>query len=147
MLKQIQDELFCVGQKAVILRKNEVLVLHDPMPPPGAIDLPGGKIQAGERDFEKSLQREVYEETNLKIKVGRPFYTSFWEFPKGSNHRNQGKKIFLLFYSCIYVSGEVKISSEHDWLKWVNKRNYMNIFIKKNNIFYALTEYFMMIEA
>jgi len=78
-----QDELFCVGQKAVILKNNEVLILHDPVPPPGVIDLPGGKIQTGERDFIKSLQREVFEETNLKIKVGRPFYTSFWEFPKG----------------------------------------------------------------
>ena len=112
-----QDELFCVGQKAVILKNNEVLILHDPMPPPGAIDLPGGKIQMGEKDFVKSLKREVYEETNLKIKIGRPFYTSFWEFPKGSNHRNQGKKIFLLFYLCKFISGQVKISSEHDWFK------------------------------
>ena len=139
-----KDERFCVGQKALILKNDEVLVLHDPMPLPGAVDLPGGKIQIGERDFEKSLQREVYEETNLCIKVGRPFYTSFWEFPKGSDHRNQGKKIFLLFYSCIYKNGEVKISSEHDWFRWINKRNFMNVFTKKNNIFYALTKYFKM---
>lgn len=142
-----QDELFCVGQKAIILKNNEVLVLHDPMPPPGNIDLPGGKIQAGERDFVKSLQREVFEETKLRIKVGKPFFTSYWEFPKGSNHRNQGKKIFLLFYTCEYVSGKVKISSEHDWFKWVNKNSYKKIYTKRNNIFYAFTEYFRMIEA
>ncbi|NCO88395.1 hypothetical protein AUK04_00525 [Candidatus Roizmanbacteria bacterium CG2_30_33_16] len=141
------DELFCVGQKAVILKNNEVLILHDPVPPPGVIDLPGGKIQTGERDFIKSLQREVFEETNLKIKVDRPFFTSFWEFSKGSNHRNKGKKIFLLFYYCTYISGEVKISSEHDWFKWVNKKNYMSSFINKNNIFYALTEYFKIVKT
>jgi len=45
------------------------------------------------------------------------------------------------------ISGEVKISSEHDWSKWVNKKNYMSSFINKNNIFYALTEYFKIVKT
>lgn len=71
------DELFCVGQKAVIRKGDEVLILHDPVPAPGNIDLPGGKIQMGERNFSLALQREVGEETRLTIKVGEPFFTSY----------------------------------------------------------------------
>ena len=138
-----QDELFCVGQKAVIHKNGHVLVLHDPLPFPGCLDLPGGKIQEGERDFKLALQREVREETNLKIKVGKPFFTSYWEFPIGSSHRNKGKKIFLVFYRCKYISGEVVISDEHDWYKWVTKENYKDELKEKNNMYQALTQYFL----
>ncbi len=137
-----RDELFCVGQKAVINKDGLVLVLHDPLPQPGNIDLPGGKIQEGELDFTKALQREVKEESNLIIEVGRPFYTHYWEFPKDSIHRNRGKKIYLVFYTCNYLSGEVKISEEHDWYRWVGKNDYKNAFIEQNNIFKALSVYF-----
>lgn len=136
------DELFYVGQKAVIHKNGLVLILHDPIPKPGHIDLPGGKIQEGERDFIKALQREVFEETNLRIKVNRPFYTNFWEFPKDSPHRNKGKKIYLVYYDCEYVSGKVKISTEHDWYKWVNKDGYVHLAIGKSGSKDALDCYF-----
>jgi len=136
------DEQFCVGQKAVIHKNGEVLVLHDPVPSPGNIDLPGGKIQVGELDFSAALQREVTEETNLQIKVGRPFYTSYWEFKKDSEHRNSGKKIYLVFYACEYVSGDLQISSEHDWSEWVTAANYAQAFKDRNNIYDELTVYF-----
>lgn len=138
----LPDELFCVGQKAVIRKGDEVLILHDPDPSPGNIDLPGGKIQLGERNFVAAVQREVREETRLTIKVGRPFFTSYWEFADSSIHRNKGKKIFLVFYECVYVNGEVKISGEHDWYKWVTKKNFGQVFNSKNNVFNALTAYF-----
>lgn len=137
-----EDQLFCIGQKAVIEKDGEVLVLHDPIPAPGNIDLPGGKIQTGELDFTIALQREVYEETCLNIKVGRPFYTSYWEFKRDSTHRNSGKKIYLVFYACEYMSGELRISTELDWFKWVTKENYSHKLRDRNNIFEALTVYF-----
>jgi len=144
MVKVKEDELFCVGQKAVILREKEILLLHDPMPPPGTIDLPGGKIQVGERDFTKALQREVYEESGLTIKVGPPFFVSFWKFARNHPHRNQGKKIFLVFYVCVYQSGAVELSEEHDWFRWTDKKSFPEIFNEKNNIFLAVSTYFRM---
>ena len=136
------DELFCIGQKAVIKRGYEVLVLHDPLPAPGNIDLPGGKIQVGERDFVAALKREVTEETGLSIKVGKPFFTSYWEFVRGSGHRNEGKKIFLIFYACEYIHGNVELSSEHDWYRWVNKDTFKSSFDNPNTAYQALHTYF-----
>jgi len=116
------EDLVCfVGQKACIEKDGEVLLLHDPQM---GFDLPGGKIIEGEVDVALSLKREVLEETKLHIKVGEPFYTWFFTIPLDSGHRSAGKKIFNVGYKCTYVSGDITLSDEHDWYKWVNKGNY-----------------------
>ncbi len=135
----MKDRQFYVGQKAVINKKEKILILHDPVI--DKIDIPGGKIQEGEIDFIKALKREVLEETGLTIKVGRPFFTSYFEFDPNSGHRNAGKKIYLVFFACQYLKGKVKISEEHDWYKWVNKKSYKKHY-KKGNILIALENYF-----
>ena len=53
------------------------------------------------------------------------------------------KKIFLVFYTCEYILGEVIISDEHDWYKWVTKENYKDELKEKNNMYQALTQYFL----
>lgn len=122
------DALFCVGQKAFIEKDGQVLVLHDPVE---GLDFPGGKIQEGEAkdgdasSLALSLQREVREETGLEIEVLSPFYVWYHEFPK--THRNYGKVVYLVGFRCKYISGELKLSDEHDKFKWVNKSNYREV--------------------
>ena len=135
----MEDRLFYVGQKAVINNKGKILILHDPQI--DKIDLPGGKIQVGETDFKESLKREVREETGLTIEVGQPFTTGYFEFKPDSVHRNRGKQIYLIFFSCKYLSGEIKLSEEHDWYKWVDKQSYRKYY-PKGNILRALESYF-----
>lgn len=117
-----EDMLFYVGQKAFIKKGNEVLVLGDPEE---GLDYPGGKIQIGETDIVESLKREVREETGLEISVGEPFATWTNIFPE--HHRLAGKTVFLVGYKCTYVSGEVKLSHEHDKFSWVTKDNYKEV--------------------
>lgn len=118
-----QDQEFYVGQKAFISRPGgEVLVL---LLKDNKVDLPGGKLQVGEEDLTAALQREVKEETGLTVTVKEPFYS--WHFQFHEKHSQAGKKVFLVAYMCEYVSGEVKISSEHTGYKWVNKENYKEI--------------------
>ncbi len=114
-----EDKLFCVGQKAIIEKDGEVLVLFENTQ--GNLDYPGGKIQEGEYDFAEALKREVREETSLEIEVGDPFVTWYFEPKQG---RNVGKKIFLVAYKCRYVSGELTLSDEHVKFRWVNKDNF-----------------------
>lgn len=117
-----QDAQFYVGQKAFIQKGDEILVLGDPLE---GLDYPGGKIQQGENDLIESLKREVREETGLEIEVGAPFTTWTNTFP--SNHRLAGKQVYLVGYRCKYVSGEVKLSHEHDKFHWVTKENYKDV--------------------
>ena len=116
------------------------MIMHDPFL--DLYDLPGGKIQEGEMDFAKSFLREIDEETRLKIKVGKLFTTTYFEFPK-IKHYNSGKKIFLVVYECFYVSGEVTLDPrEHDSYLWVTKDNYLNSVKPGTNIYDLLESYF-----
>jgi len=130
------DETFFAVQKAFIEKDRKVLVLNDPVE---GLDFPGGKIQEGEMDLVKSLKREVVEETGLEIEVGVPFVTWHETFPK--DHSLAGKKAFLVGYMCKYVSGEVKLSHEHDNFKWVDKENYKEV-DDGTSYFNYLTKYF-----
>ena len=122
------DALFCVGQKAFIEKDGKVLVLFDPSHGP---DFPGGKIQEGEakdgdtNSLVSALQREVREETGLEIEVFDPFAVWYHEFPK--SHRNAGKVVYLVAFRCTYVSGEVRLSNEHNNFRWVDVTNYKEV--------------------
>lgn len=117
-----EDQQFFVGQKAVIARGGEILVMFDPE---FGADLPGGKIKAGELDFVKELKREVSEETTLDISVGNVFATGYFEVPTSAQNKNAGRKIFNVYYACRYESGEVSMSTEHNRYEWVSKENFM----------------------
>ncbi|MDP3901674.1 MAG: NUDIX domain-containing protein [bacterium] len=122
------DALFCVGQKAFIEKDGKILVLHDPLE---GLDFPGGKIQEGEaRDRDvtsliNALKREVMEETGLTIEVFDPFAVWYYEFSKAS--RNYGKVVYLVGFKCKYISGELKLSDEHDSFRWVDRSNYKEV--------------------
>lgn len=119
-----KDQQFYVGQKVVLKKDNKVLVLNDPI---FGGDLPGGKIQIGETDFQEALKREVFEETGLKIELGQPFHTGYFEVPltfKGRNLKNAGKRIFLIYFTAKYLSGSLQLSDEHNDYIWVDKSNY-----------------------
>lgn len=131
-----EDQEFFVGQKAFIRKGDEVLIV---LIKNNFFDFPGGKVQVDETDMEKSLQREVTEETGLTIKIGNPFTTWIHEPPQG--HRLHGKKIYLVGYICEYISGEITLSDEHENFRWVNKTN-CHQFDDNSHYFKALKKYF-----
>lgn len=142
LLSMKNDALFCVGQKAFIDKDGKVLVLNDPIE---GLDFPGGKIQEGEAvngdvsSLIRSLKREVKEETGLDIEVFDPFAAWYHEFPK--EHRNYGKNTYLVAFRCKYVSGELKLSDEHDKFKWVGKDDYQEV-DDDSDYFYVLEKYY-----
>lgn len=131
------DKKFFVDQKAFIERDGKVLMLNDPIL---GLDCPGGKVQEGETDWVGALKREVREETGLEITVGAPFYTWHFKVPDGS-HRNAGKDLFLVGYRCVYVGGEVTLSTEHNGFEWVG-RDTLPTFIDTVGYLPALKTYF-----
>ena len=131
-----EDKLFFVGQKAFIEKNGEVLILASPV----GLDFPGGKVQEGETNFIESLKREVREETDLEIKVGSPFVTWRFEYPEG--HKRSGQQIYLVGYKCKYISGEVKLSEEHEQYHWVNKDDFKKVKNSPIDYYKALEKYF-----
>lgn len=119
----MHDQLFYIGQKALIVKDNKVLVLFrdDSLP-----DLPGSKIQIGEVDVIAAVKREVKEETNLTISVGKILGTTIIELPQHiiDTKAKKSRYIYLVLYEATSVSGEITLSEEHTSYKWLSREEY-----------------------
>lgn len=95
-------------------KKDEILVLRrhpKSKTNPHKWELPGGKIENGEF-FDKALIREVKEETDLDVKVGDFCEAVQDDYP----HR---RTVQLIMYAKD-ITGDVKISDEHDDWMWAS---------------------------
>ena len=124
-----EDQSFQVGQKAFIDRSGRLLVMFFEG---NKLDFPGGRIQEGEYDLIEALRREVREETSLEVAVEEPFTT--W-----LSGRHGG--VYLVGYRCRYVSGEVRLSEEHESFRWVTRDTYREV-DDRSEPFAQLEKYF-----
>ena len=95
-------------------KKDEILVLRrhpKSKTNPHKWELPGGKIEKGEF-FDEALIREVKEETDLDVKVGDFCEAVQDDYP----HR---RTVQLIMYAKD-ITGDVKISDEHDDWMWAS---------------------------
>ena len=104
------------GAKALIIKDEAFLVL---IKANGHNDLPGGKNDFGE-SFEDCLKREINEETALKVKIQHP--VAYWSFYKKPSLYIRGAT-----YICKYTSGNIELSEEHKYFKWVKIKNIRSI--------------------
>lgn len=102
--------------------KDQVLIIrrasHDSFP--GRWELPGGGIDSGE-DIKSSIEREVLEETGLRVKAIKPIAEI--------THKNsKGKYIIRVTFECRLVNTDDKLilSKDHDAYSWVNAAELLN---------------------
>lgn len=79
---------------------------------PGYWDVPGGTIEFGE-DIIKALKRELKEEIGINVKIGKPIFV--YNYLSGE-YRHQ----FMIVYRCDFLSGDIKLSKDHDEYRWVS---------------------------
>lgn len=98
----------------IINQREEFLILKlkaNKKFPKEAWMLPGGRLDENDQP-EFGLQREVLEETSLKIKVIVPIYTARWGTEKPQK--------YVVFYLCKTIGKEdIKICHEHIEYKWI----------------------------
>lgn len=95
----------------------------------GAWDLPGGGIDFGEQPQE-AAQRETKEEAGVEIKVGQVI--TYLAIPY------KGMWSIEFIVEGEYLSGEVKLSEEHDDFKWVSKKELKSIEPKSTHMKWLL---------
>lgn len=105
-------------QKAIIKRGDRFLtLLRSPRAAyfPGRWDFPGGKLEDGE-DPRAGIEREVFEETSLTIKVLKPTFVFEADLDRAGTPTHQ----FTLYETKI-IAGEVRLSHEHSDWQWSSK--------------------------
>lgn len=106
--------VFNVAAKAAIISpKGKVLILREAATDKnntkvGIWGLVGGRLEPGET-FTDCLQREVAEETGLRIQIGDPIYVGEWH-PVIRNVQHQIIGIFIL---CRSDTERIRLSVEH----------------------------------
>jgi len=107
------EYVFGLAVRAVITNEDgKILIIKrasDSKTNPGKWELPGGKVDQGE-SFDKALLREVYEETNLKIKLDNVIGASQQDLPLI-------RAVHIIMSGSI-VEGELNLSSEHEGYAW-----------------------------
>jgi len=113
----------------LILRKNDkILILTESAT--GFLDFPGGRIEKNEvkLPIKDLFKREITEELgkDVKYKILGPIIQY--------RRYNKYTKIHALItaYEAKYLSGDIKLSSEHSKYEWVNPKKY-NLKDKKIN--------------
>ena len=112
------------GVKGIVRKNGNILVL---VKPNGTLDLPGGRVENGET-VKSALQREINEETGLKVEIHDP--VEKWSFYKTPDQLIKG-----ITYECDYIEGKVKLCSEHKRYFWtaiksINRLNFTRNFLK-----------------
>ena len=129
------EQNFRIPQKAAIKNGAKYLILKrapDSDVYPNRWDFPGGRLEHGEKP-EKGLEREVREETGLRVEVKSPEFV-FCE-------RINGHFNYHVIFGC-RLSGKnaaVKLSGEHTGHRWAAKKeilklkteNYLRAYLKR----------------
>lgn len=113
--------LFQITQKVFIRNGNLLLVMKDKKS--GAGDLPGGRMNQDEffSDWMVSLNRELEEELgkSFKVEINPNPIIVHKHLVNDGNH-----PCIIIGYDGKYISGEIEISDEHDYFKWVDVNDY-----------------------
>lgn len=78
----------------------------------GKWEFPGGKVEAGESDYE-ALTREIKEELNVDVQVG--------ELVSISRTGSGQQEIAMYSYIAHLIASKPTSSSDHDELRWVTQ--------------------------
>ena len=99
---------------AAIFRDGKILLVRRARSPAkGFYSLPGGRVEFGET-LHAALQREVGEETALKIEIVE--LAAWREVVPGTTG---GGHYLIMSFAARWSSGEVMLNDEHDDYKWL----------------------------
>lgn len=112
-----------ISQKIVVINpEGRVLTVRRTASAPAHLlnwDLTGGELEYGE-DPEKGIERELLEETGIKVKNATPFDVE-------AHFNNENEFWLTIGWVAKTEKTEISLSFEHDEFKWVTKEEFVEL--------------------
>ncbi len=106
-----------VGVGAVVFQDGRVLMIkRGKSPSKGMWSIPGGRLELGET-LQEAAEREVFEETGLIVRAGKPLYV-FDMVARDDDGRIKYHYI-IVDLTAEYIQGELKAGDDADDARWV----------------------------
>lgn len=116
---------------AIIKKRRKYLITQRPddgRPNSGEWEFPGGKVNHGEHPA-KCLEREIFEELGIVVKVVKLFGVSSYIY-------QDGRHVVLIGFNCKHISGKIQNKDIVNW-KYVSPRKMRTYNISKTDKAFA----------
>jgi 8-oxo-dGTP diphosphatase len=121
-----------VGVGAIVVKEGKVLLVKRAAPPSrGLWAIPGGSLELGET-IQSGAEREILEETGIRIRAGTPVYTfDFLEY----DAKNRLQYHFVIVdVEAEYVSGEIQAADDALAARWASPEDLEGLPISVNTL-------------
>jgi len=107
----------CVAVGAVVIRAESVLLVkRGKAPSSGKWAIPGGRVELGET-LQQAAEREIFEETGLRIRAGRPVYT--FDLIERDGHGDIRFHYVIVDLAAEHLGGDLKPGDDADQAAWI----------------------------
>lgn len=118
MSKREYPEFPRVGVGAIVIKEGKILLVKRAAPPNKNLwAIPGGMLELGET-LQEGAEREIYEETNIRIRAGKPIFT--FDLLERDNDGRVYFHFLIVDLEAEYVAGEIKAASDALAVCWAD---------------------------
>lgn len=115
---------------AVVFKDDKILLVkRGRAPAKNMWAIPGGKVELGET-LKQAAQRELLEETGIRIKAGDPVYS--FEVIKRDDVGKILFHYFIVDLEAQYLSGDIKPADDAKDAAWISENDLSNINVNPN---------------
>jgi len=121
-----------VGVGAIVVKEGKVLLVKRAAPPSrGLWAIPGGSLELGET-LQRGAEREILEETGIRIKAGSPVYA--FDFLEYDAQNKLQYHFVVVDMEAEYVAGEVQAADDALDASWVSPEDLPGMPVSKNTL-------------
>ncbi len=114
-----------VGVGAVVFDQDRVLLVKRLSPPAqNQWAIPGGKVQFGE-SLQSAAEREIFEETGLRIRAREPIYS--FEVIEKTSSGNIAFHYVVIDLAADFIDGELRAADDAKQAAWVDREMFRTI--------------------
>ncbi|HAJ28242.1 MAG TPA: NUDIX hydrolase [Syntrophus sp. (in: bacteria)] len=121
-----------VGVGAIVIKEGRVLLVKRAAAPSrGLWAIPGGSLELGET-LQGGAEREIFEETGIRIRAGAPVYT--FDFIEYDTKNRLQYHFVIVDMEAEYVTGEVQAADDALDARWVSPEDLEGMPVSVNTL-------------